>query len=432
MKKINLCIIFLLLCSLQVFAQGNEVTVGNPMCGTSISKTAPARYDYVLNKKNSWVTMLYKSSQINASGKIKGVAFFVDCTVSSPCTFDEAKNQKIYVKEVDETQFSSSAEPDLSTYTLVYDGKITWRRGKLNVEDSKTQIIFQTPFTYSGTKSLAIYFLNENNKELGGFAGCGSSPSFLWNYSGEKTVIREFFKQGQKTGNGTFDKTLPIIRFYFNDLNSNDFVPSAETTQITANPEEIKADGVASSLITVQLYNVKGGTLNLSGQAVKLSTTAGTLGSVTDNNNGTYTAHLTSSTNVEKAVLTGTLNGATITDKAEVRFTKNGTTNPINPTNPTNSKNLVQGFSPNGDGKNDVWKIVPNVLLKYPNNSLKVFNRQGNLVYEAMPYRNDWNAESNGKITISKKRKLPVGPYYFIFNTGKDNIVHKGWVYINY
>ncbi|MBI3194849.1 MAG: T9SS type A sorting domain-containing protein, partial [Ignavibacteriae bacterium] len=54
---------------------------------------------------------------------------------------------------------------------------------------------------------------------------------------------------------------------------------------------------------------------------IALSTTSGTLGSVTDNNNGTYTATLTSSTLAGTATITGTLNGSSITDDATVTFT---------------------------------------------------------------------------------------------------------------
>ncbi|WP_435261650.1 invasin domain 3-containing protein [Tenacibaculum sp. nBUS_03] len=427
MKKV-LFLILTLFITIQFYGQ-QEITVGKPMCGISITKNAPANYDYVLDKKNSWVTMLYSASRIGASGEIKGVAFFADCTVTDNCTFDEAKNQKVYIKEVDETQFTSTSEPDLSSYTLVYDGKITWRRGKGNIENSKTQIIFQTPFKYSGNKTLAIYFLNENNQALGGFSGCGASPPFLWDYAGENTVIYENFKQGEKSGSGNFDKGLPIIRFYFDSLNTNDFTPSATTTTITANPTEIVANGVSSSFITVQLHNVNGGVLNHSGHTITLNTSAGQLGSVIDNNDGTYTAYLTSSALVETATITGTLNGVDIVDSAEVKFTIN--TNPTNPTDPTELSNLVQAFSPNGDGKNDVWRILPNILTKYPDNSLNVFNRQGNLVYKAEPYKNDWDGVSNGKIIISNDTKLSIGAYYFVFNTGKDK-VYKGWVYINY
>jgi len=212
MKKIFLLVLSFL--ATTIYAQGNQVTVGTPKCGSSISKAAPARYDYVLEKENSWASMLYNPSQISASGAIKGLAFYVDCMTFNECNFDTAKNQKIYLKEVDFNQFNSTSEPDLTTFTKVYDGDITWKRG-LTIENSKTQVVFDTEFEYSGKKSLVVYFSNENNKPLGGYTGCGTSPSFLWNDAGENTVVYEVFKKGEKKGEGNYAKELPVTRFLF-------------------------------------------------------------------------------------------------------------------------------------------------------------------------------------------------------------------------
>ncbi|WP_370408574.1 gliding motility-associated C-terminal domain-containing protein [Tenacibaculum dicentrarchi] len=436
MKKIFLLVLSFL--ATTIYAQGNQVTVGTPKCGSSISKAAPARYDYVLEKENSWASMLYNPSQISASGAIKGLAFYVDCMTFNECNFDTAKNQKIYLKEVDFNQFNSTSEPDLSTFTKVYDGDITWKRG-LTIENSKTQVVFDTEFEYSGKKSLVVYFGNENNKPLGGYTGCGTSPSFLWNDAGENTVVYEVFKKGEKKGEGNYAKELPVTRFYFDEMNTEDFTPSEQKATITADTKTIRANGVSSSLITVQLYNEDGSVLQYANQRVTLSTTAGVLGSVMDKKDGTYTAYLTSSTEEETAVISGMLNGVMIRDTEEVKFTKNKITDSENDQihttdDITKSNNLVQGFSPNNDGINDTWQIFSNtdIATKYPNNSLFIFNRLGYQVYDAAPYKDDWNGESNGKITISKDAKLPIGSYYFIFNTGQDKEIIKGWVQINY
>ncbi|MCD8422592.1 invasin domain 3-containing protein [Tenacibaculum finnmarkense] len=443
MKKIILLVLSFL--ATTIYAQGNQVTVGTPECGRSISKAAPARYDYVLEKENSWASMLYNASQISASGAIKGLAFYADCMTSEECTFDTAKNQKIYLKEVDFNQFNSTSEPDLSTFTKVYDGDITWKRGLIGqIENSKTQIAFDTEFKYSGKKSLVVYFSNENNTPLGGYMGCGTSPSFLWDdKAGEKSIIYENFKKGEKIASGSFGKERPVTRFYFDEMNTEDFTPSEQKATITADTKTIRANGVSSSLITVQLYNKDGSILKYANQRVTLSTTAGVLGSVMDKKDGTYTAYLTSSTEEETAVISGMLNGVMIRDTEEVKFTKNKNTgaeeaeeeNETPSTdNGTKSNNLVQGFSPNNDGTNDTWQIFSNtdIATKYPNNSLFIFNRLGYQVYDAAPYKDDWNGESNGKITVSKDAKLPVGSYYFIFNTGQDKEIIKGWVQINY
>ena len=96
---------------------------------------------------------------------------------------------------------------------------------------------------------------------------------------------------------------------------------SAATSTITAAPTSIAADGAATSTITVQLKDANGNDLTAGGDAVTLATTLGTLGAVTDNTDGTYTATLTSGTTAGTATVTGTVNTVAITDNAVVTFT---------------------------------------------------------------------------------------------------------------
>jgi gliding motility-associated-like protein len=73
-------------------------------------------------------------------------------------------------------------------------------------------------------------------------------------------------------------------------------------------------------------------------------------------------------------------------------------------------------FSPNGDGFNDTYMIL-NVETYPSNNSLKVYNRWGEVVYLASPYNNDWNGFGNR----GGAKELPDGVYYFEFYNGKGN-----------
>lgn len=66
------------------------------------------------------------------------------------------------------------------------------------------------------------------------------------------------------------------------------------------------------------------------------------------------------------------------------------------------------GFSPNDDGYNDVFQFP--CAEKFPNATIKIFNRWGDVVYESVgPYRNDWSG------TNMQGNKLPDGTYYFIY-----------------
>lgn len=73
-------------------------------------------------------------------------------------------------------------------------------------------------------------------------------------------------------------------------------------------------------------------------------------------------------------------------------------------------------ISPNGDNKNDYWKI-DNVVI-YKNFALQIFDQFGHVIYEAP---NNYNNEFDGKLNGVP---LPTGNYYYIFKNEK--IAYKG------
>jgi hypothetical protein len=97
---------------------------------------------------------------------------------------------------------------------------------------------------------------------------------------------------------------------------------SALHTTISANPSPIPANGTSTSAITVQLKDAHDNNLAVSSGTVALATTAGSIGSVTDHGDGTYTAIVQSGTTGAVAVVSGTLNGTAITDTATVAMTQ--------------------------------------------------------------------------------------------------------------
>jgi large repetitive protein len=83
---------------------------------------------------------------------------------------------------------------------------------------------------------------------------------------------------------------------------------------------------------------------------------------------------------------------------------------------------IPSGITPNGDGINDDF-IIPEIKMNpelYPDNEFIVFNRWGDIVYQAKPYHNDWNGtSSNGG------KELPQGTYYYVIRLD----IGKGKVY---
>lgn len=85
-------------------------------------------------------------------------------------------------------------------------------------------------------------------------------------------------------------------------------------------------------------------------------------------------------------------------------------------------------ISPNGDGENDFLLI--DCIENFPNNSISVFNRFGNLVYQVNAYQNDWNGVANVSGVIGKGEELPIGTYYYILKVDDENFEGNGWIYI--
>lgn len=68
---------------------------------------------------------------------------------------------------------------------------------------------------------------------------------------------------------------------------------------------------------------------------------------------------------------------------------------------------IPNGFSPNGDGKNDYW-VIDNIQ-QFPDNTVEIYNRWGELLYSVKGYKNDFDGKYKGK-------DLPAGTYYYVIN----------------
>ena len=83
---------------------------------------------------------------------------------------------------------------------------------------------------------------------------------------------------------------------------------------------------------------------------------------------------------------------------------------------------VKSGFSPNGDGVNDMFHIQG--LQVYPENELQVFNRWGNLVFSQKGYKNLWSGDWNNE-------ELPDGTYFYILTLEEGTEPMKGYLQIN-
>ncbi len=81
------------------------------------------------------------------------------------------------------------------------------------------------------------------------------------------------------------------------------------------------------------------------------------------------------------------------------------------PPSPFNAK-IADTFSPNGDGINDVWRIPG--LTGLSDFEIKIFNRQGNVVFYTKNQAKDFDGKFNNV-------DLPVGIYYYIIELKNNN-----------
>jgi len=90
------------------------------------------------------------------------------------------------------------------------------------------------------------------------------------------------------------------------------------------------------------------------------------------------------------------------------------------------NSNLIipQGFSPNGDGVNDLLKFEG--LDHYKPSELTIYTRSGRQIYTSADYQNEWDGR------MSNQKLVPTGVYYYVLKLGQTNRVIKGFLYIGY
>jgi gliding motility-associated-like protein len=74
---------------------------------------------------------------------------------------------------------------------------------------------------------------------------------------------------------------------------------------------------------------------------------------------------------------------------------------------------IPNAISPNGDGKNDIWRL-DFINVYYPKAEIEIYNRWGQRLFHSIGYDNSWDGSYKGD-------PLPVGSYYYIINLNDPN-----------
>ena len=93
---------------------------------------------------------------------------------------------------------------------------------------------------------------------------------------------------------------------------------------------------------------------------------------------------------------------------------------------------ITQGISPNGDTLNDEF-IITGLIDVFLDFSLKIYSREGNLIYEGGNDDGLWDGIPNTGLLVQNK-VVPVGTYYYVLalNDPEFPDAFLGYLYVNY
>ncbi|MBQ4914400.1 gliding motility-associated C-terminal domain-containing protein [Maribacter sp. MMG018] len=83
-------------------------------------------------------------------------------------------------------------------------------------------------------------------------------------------------------------------------------------------------------------------------------------------------------------------------------------------------------FSPNGDGFNDYFEIQ--CIDNFIDNTVTIYNRNGNKVFETANYQNNWDGIANVGGVLNKGDHLPSGTYYYVIHLPELDRDVVGWL----
>jgi len=87
---------------------------------------------------------------------------------------------------------------------------------------------------------------------------------------------------------------------------------------------------------------------------------------------------------------------------------------------------IPDGFSPNGDNRNDTF-FIPNIVEIFPDFTLEIFNRYGNILFEGNKNNPSWDGNNQNGSKIA-----PNGIYFYILNYNREGFSkEQGRLYLN-
>ncbi|WBX73140.1 choice-of-anchor L domain-containing protein [Tenacibaculum pacificus] len=233
-----------------------------------------------------------------------------------------------------------------------------------------------------------------------------------------------------------YNGVLPVINYIVTDGVNIDDANILITVNSVIDPIEAMDDDYTDiNIIDTNIDVTTNDTLN--GLPVILGTELGEATLIADSNNEPgFTFNSDGTITVDLNMISGIYDlEYQICENGEIPTNCDTATVTVFVNNPTNPCGIPYNIiTPDNDGDNDSFYISCIDKPEYANNTVEIFNRWGNTVYQASGYNNkdvSFKGISNGSLTISVDEKLPPGTYYYIINLGDGSKPKVGWLYIN-
>ncbi|MDX9931246.1 MAG: right-handed parallel beta-helix repeat-containing protein [Bacteroidales bacterium] len=227
MKWIVLIIVLSACFSGKLEAQtANYFTVGN---GTTQAYNLPAH----LTSYYSWSACLYKASEINYSGCIDSIYYYVGSNNSAAVQ----TSQKIMMAEIPDTVFTDTYKPDTSQMITVFEGSLVFS------SPGWKKIPLSHRFYYSGNGTLVVYYQNKKGTSTGLFVNfryTAAASNLAKEFS--HTIYSYVFPNS----NGSFSTERPNVKLAFQPVYTHDVQlieisdPAAGSILQSDNPYDVK------------------------------------------------------------------------------------------------------------------------------------------------------------------------------------------------
>lgn len=199
-------------------------------------------YDY------GWSGSLYTAAEINASGMIDSVGFYVNNSVAAY----SMNNQAMYLGQKNYTVYDGTMNqmPDVGQYTQVYTGNVTW------TGPGWYMFPLASPFMYNGTQTLEVVWMNNDGSYTSGY------PTFAATTMPQYMAKYNYADGAMPTANGNLVYDRPNLKLVFQP-NDNDYdagivqISEPNGVVITSTPLDVKAVMKNYGILTLDTVNIE-------------------------------------------------------------------------------------------------------------------------------------------------------------------------------